>query len=328
MSRAPAETFYWEGFTAPHYTQVPDEVFDELLPVLSEAELKVLLYIIRRTFGFKKTADAISLRQMTAGIVTADGRRLDYGAGLSERSVIRGIQGLLTKGLILAERRASADRGDESTVYQLRMRSPAGVCQDDSPPRAGKAPRRLATESGANPPAAILADPPVTVADPPADSLAAPPDSLTDHRPVTLAAPPDSVTAAPADSLADGGLPASQTQQTAVQQTEKQQVDSNPPRPENAGSRPRYSPYIAAVVLDVSRELGDPQGPSNVTQALRLWQQSGLDENGFVATLYQAKQGVRQAQAAGVGNKGAYLFAVLRDQLGLGNRAAGAVELT
>ena len=36
-------------------------LFDELLPYLSEAELKVLLYIVRRTFGFKKEADAISV---------------------------------------------------------------------------------------------------------------------------------------------------------------------------------------------------------------------------------------------------------------------------
>ncbi len=41
------------GFDAPHYTQTPDVLFDELLPYLSEAELKVLLYIIRRTFGFR-----------------------------------------------------------------------------------------------------------------------------------------------------------------------------------------------------------------------------------------------------------------------------------
>ena len=83
------------------------------------------------------------------------------------------------------------------------------------------------------------------------------------------------------------------------------------------GGRTRYSPYIAGVVLDLSRELGDTNGPSNVTQALRLWQRSGLREEEFVTTLQTARRAVRLAQAHGVVNKGAYWMAVVRDQLGL-----------
>ena len=41
----------FEGFSSPNYTQVPDELFDILMPSLTDAELRVLLYIIRRTFG-------------------------------------------------------------------------------------------------------------------------------------------------------------------------------------------------------------------------------------------------------------------------------------
>ena len=44
----------FKGYSKPNYTPVPDELFDEQLPDLSGAELKVLLYIIRRTFGFKR----------------------------------------------------------------------------------------------------------------------------------------------------------------------------------------------------------------------------------------------------------------------------------
>ena len=49
------------GFVFPTTTPVPDQLFDELLHRLSGAELKVLLYIVRRTFGFKKQSDDISL---------------------------------------------------------------------------------------------------------------------------------------------------------------------------------------------------------------------------------------------------------------------------
>lgn len=112
----------FDAFDAPHYTQVPDQLFDVLLPYLSEAELKVLLYIIRRTFGFKKDADAISMRQMAEGIVRKDGRRLDYGAGISLRSVQRGVEGLLDKGLIEAAKTHSAGARPETTIYRLRFR--------------------------------------------------------------------------------------------------------------------------------------------------------------------------------------------------------------
>ena len=54
------KTFHFQGFTSPNYTQVPDDLFDVLLPQLVGAELKTLLYIIRRTFGFKKSSDPSS----------------------------------------------------------------------------------------------------------------------------------------------------------------------------------------------------------------------------------------------------------------------------
>ena len=81
MPKTAVESFYYEGFAVPHYTQVPDDVFDVLLPILSEAELKVLLYTIRRTFGFKKATDNIALSQLVYGITTRDGHRIDHGAG-------------------------------------------------------------------------------------------------------------------------------------------------------------------------------------------------------------------------------------------------------
>lgn len=130
----------FDGFETPRYTQVPDQVFDLLLPYLSEAELKVLLYIIRRTFGFKKDADAISRAQMVDGITRADGTRLDWGAGCSESSVKRGIAGLVEKGLIVRELRRSAAHGDEAPIYRLRLRGDRGP---ESTPTGGQnEPRR------------------------------------------------------------------------------------------------------------------------------------------------------------------------------------------
>src|SRR3712207_3089459 len=105
----------FKGYTSPNYTQVPDELFDEQLPHLSGAELKVLLYIMRRTFGFKKTSDDISLSQICEGITTRDGRVLDQGTGLSRSTAQLAIKGLTEKNLIRAARRYSDARGFEAT---------------------------------------------------------------------------------------------------------------------------------------------------------------------------------------------------------------------
>ena len=79
MSKAVQKHF--KGYSKPNYTPVPDELFDEQLPDLSGAELKVLLYIIRRTFGFKKESDNISLNQMLHGITTKEDVVLDRCIG-------------------------------------------------------------------------------------------------------------------------------------------------------------------------------------------------------------------------------------------------------
>src|SRR5215211_310663 len=111
----------FKGYTSPNYTQVPDELFDEQLPHLSGAELKVLLYIMRRTFGFKKTSDDISLSQICEGITTRDGRVLDQGTGLSRSTAQLAIKGLVEKNLISATRRYSEARGHEATTYSLSL---------------------------------------------------------------------------------------------------------------------------------------------------------------------------------------------------------------
>lgn len=113
----------FQGFGSPTYTQVPDEVFDVLAPDLTEAELRVLLYLVRRTFGFKKNSDDISLKQLVEGIKTQDGRVLDRGAGVSKSTAVRAVKGLIEQGVITATRNRSSEKGDEPTTYRLRFKA-------------------------------------------------------------------------------------------------------------------------------------------------------------------------------------------------------------
>lgn len=146
MADAPSkQPFRFRGFQAPNYTQVPDELFDELLTVLSGAELKVTLYIIRRTFGFKKQSDNIALSQMLRGITTRDGRQLDRGVGLSKSTLLQALRDLTEKGVIVATRRESAERGHEATNYMLNL---IGVQSSPPPPDDPEGPRGGGSKGG------------------------------------------------------------------------------------------------------------------------------------------------------------------------------------
>ncbi len=114
------DVFVFGGWDAPNYTMVPDQFFDEVMPHISEAELRVLLYIMRRTFGFKKQQDDISLKQMVEGIATRDGQVLDRGCGLSKSAVAKGLKLLADKQIITAVRNQSRERGNLPTTYALR----------------------------------------------------------------------------------------------------------------------------------------------------------------------------------------------------------------
>ena len=129
------DTYKFPGFSSPRYTQIPDIVFDELQHRLSGAEYKVLMYILRRTFGFKKDADNISLRQMREGIVKSDGTRLDYGAGVqSKATLVSAVRKLEEMGIVLATRNSSNERGDEATTYTVNMGGDARVQKLNTPP--------------------------------------------------------------------------------------------------------------------------------------------------------------------------------------------------
>ena len=125
-SLSPIDWSRFEGIHAPTYTQTPDEIFDWLMAYLTGAELKVLLYITRRTFGFKKTADAISIEQLCHGMVTRDGRRLDLGTGLKRSTVLDAVRALREKNLILSRQQTDPETGSRPTLYALNLRDDTG----------------------------------------------------------------------------------------------------------------------------------------------------------------------------------------------------------
>jgi hypothetical protein len=148
-SADPPDPFVFGGFASPHYTQVPDDFFDVLLAELSPAEFKVAAYVVRRTFGWKKEADAISLSQMVNGIRRRDGTYVDRGTGLHKDTVIKAIKGLLAKGVIVRQRNASPERGFEATTYAIRMQG--DPLSEESTTQVGETDKAVQTPSSENP---------------------------------------------------------------------------------------------------------------------------------------------------------------------------------
>lgn len=84
---------------APNYTQIPN-VLIALMPEMGEAELKVTLAIARKTFGWHKDRDKLSLSQL-----------MDL-TGLSRQGVINGIADGMKRGTI-----ARTESGDSFDYY-------------------------------------------------------------------------------------------------------------------------------------------------------------------------------------------------------------------
>jgi hypothetical protein len=123
----PTAYLQFPGFQRPTYTPVPDELFDKLLSKLSGAELKVVMYITRRTAGFKRESDSISLTQIASGITTREGKVLDTGTGLSKRHVQRVLRSLEAKNIIRIARNVAADGSHTINVYSLNIASRGGT---------------------------------------------------------------------------------------------------------------------------------------------------------------------------------------------------------
>jgi len=126
----------FNGFSKPNTTPTPNQFYDEVLAkVKPVSELKVILYVIRRTYGWGKFVDRISQSQFKDGI-----NGLDNGTGLSGPSVTRGLQAAVEHGYLaryVVCRKCKNVVDDRVTVEKLmkpRQSTGAQVVEVDSAP--------------------------------------------------------------------------------------------------------------------------------------------------------------------------------------------------
>lgn len=84
----------------PNTTPVPNILMDEIWQYLKPAEKDVLLYLCRRTYGFHRDRERISITQFTDGKFSRDGKRLDHGSATGRATTIAALKSLTELGLI------------------------------------------------------------------------------------------------------------------------------------------------------------------------------------------------------------------------------------
>jgi hypothetical protein len=300
MAKNAVPDITFPGYSSPNYTPVPDELFDDQLPFLSGAELKVLLYIIRRTFGFKKDADNISLQQLMSGITGKDGVQLDRGTGLSKKTLLETIKSLIEKNLIVTQRRRSKERGDEPTTYHLNFRD--GGSENTSSPRGVK--------------------------------------SIPGGGEKTTPGPSDKNYTTQETVLQETELQSRISRSTVSKEIKHNRTRSQGftsiatllPQSELPASPPgttqQEPPWkweehgeLKAAVTDISTRFGDRKNlPANLSQFRHLLEACHEPESRFVAELYEEYANVKDV--TGIKNRMAYFCVCFRRRKGIGERDA------
>lgn len=94
----------------PNSTMIPNILLDFVLPELPAGEMRCLLYICRRTYGFHKDQDRISFSQFIDGI-----KDKDKGSGLSRSVVAEALRNLINAEAILVR------KDNRGNIYKINL---------------------------------------------------------------------------------------------------------------------------------------------------------------------------------------------------------------
>ncbi len=117
-------TTAFPGFDVPrqNWFKLPNNWTDITSEISSIAELKVVEYVLKHTWGYQEYGmrKRITNDEFMNGRRRKDGTRIDKGTGLSKPSVIAGLKSAIERGLLIEE----VDDSDKARVkkyYSLRM---------------------------------------------------------------------------------------------------------------------------------------------------------------------------------------------------------------
>src|SRR5437667_6655249 len=120
------------GFSKPeaNFFRLPNEWTDITAQVTSLAEMKLVEYVRKDTWGYSEfdMVKKITTDEFMYGRKKKSGERIDIGTGLSKPSVIAGLKSAVEHGL-LEEEIDDSDKARIKKYYKLRMKTP--IAEDE-----------------------------------------------------------------------------------------------------------------------------------------------------------------------------------------------------
>ncbi len=121
------------GFNKPetNFFRLPNEWTDITARVTSLAEMKLVEYVLKHTWGYSEfdMVKKITTDEFMSGRKKKSGERVDIGTGLSKPSVIAGLKSAVAHGL-LEEETDDSDKARIKKYYKLKMKPPI---EEDEP---------------------------------------------------------------------------------------------------------------------------------------------------------------------------------------------------
>jgi hypothetical protein len=348
MARRNQPRTAFHGFDRPesNFFRMPNDWTDITAEIDSIAELKVVEYILRHTWGYHEYGlkKHITIDEFVHGRRRQDGGRMDRGTGLSERAVYDGLRKAVENGLV-EEAIDDSDRGRVKKFYSLRMRAEAAAVEDPQSLQPGvqslhpplqnlhPGPQSLQGRGAAFAPRTEKDTSERNSAERNISNFERSHDQVeeTGERPAGAAA-----RSAANESPTAGAGYASLRELMAQRRRHPAPAAPRRGRPPGSGEEREE---LAAYLGDFARELGDAAPLSaTITRVLTLFQAAGMPRERWGDALYQARA-ITQEHTAQIRtlatnggqqlrrkNKMPYFLAVLEDLLGLADeppRSAG-----
>jgi hypothetical protein len=283
--------FSWD-VTTSDYSILPNIWINVCATITNLAELKIVLYIMRHTWGFQEFEELrlLTTDEFVHGRKRKDGSRMDIGTGLSTSAVKEGIARALKHGYIICEVDDS-DKGRIRKFYALKMAS-AAIQQED---------------------------PEIDELD--SHNLTMPSQEVTMQEQIVASNEPDYGYRSKERTLEETYTNEYEIRNTHPSENDFENIRYLPP-PSEREQRGKIPDFIKITLEDFSRDLGDHEHTaSNIGQAYRLYEAHGGDPNTFMAVLDEAKAkarartNIKKRNSQGGINRMPFFFACLRKSL-------------
>jgi DNA-binding PadR family transcriptional regulator len=298
-THTPVTSAQFTGFSRPesNFFRMPNEWIDITADIDNIAELKIVQYILRHTWGYQEYGikKHITIDEFIRGRKRKDGSRMDTGTGLSEMSVRNGIAKALDHGFI----EAMVDDSDKARVkkyYSLTM-------QKDEPYEQDAFEEVQTLESG------------VQTLDPRGTSFRPRSEKETSERNLYIRNSKSKL-----QRNRSNGKQGYQHFQ-AIGDLLKQKTE------QQSGGVQHLPEPMEASIDEISTEFNDAGNRrSNRTHVLHVYQASGKSEERFLSWMYEARSITKQQGS--VKKTMPYFFRVLADITGVQKRVGDTLPDT